>query len=296
MVNLLHVFLQLTTIISLHILYCDSYVINNHRIKPRQLLSYSSKYSQSHLKHTYFRLYNENNLDSTESEQPYNIFNDLRNKLKGTSIYLVGMMGSGKTSVGNEIAQQMGYRFLDTDQIAEFMIEMPISEFFAQGKETEFRQVEYQVLMELSQYMRVIVSTGGGIVLKNENWGLLRHGIVIFLDLSPENIYNRLKSNSAELEKRPLLQSADPLEKLTDLYNTRLEKYMQSDVRIEVNPTASVKQVAVDVAEGIVHFINENPPMWQEWKRKRDSTAVEAAARVSGCHVTCYHECIYNFN
>ena len=56
------------------------------------------------------------------------------------------------------------------------MIEMPISEYFNQGKEDEFRQVEYYVLMELSQYMRVVVSTGGGIVLKNENWGLLRHG------------------------------------------------------------------------------------------------------------------------
>jgi shikimate kinase len=214
-------------------------------------------------------------------EKEYNVFNDLRSKLKGTSIYLVGMMGSGKTSVGNELAQQMGYRFLDTDHIAEYMIEMPISEFFNQGNEDEFRKVEYQVLMELSQYMRVIVSTGGGIVLKNENWGLLRHGIVIFLDLSPENIYNRLKTNPIEMQRRPLLQSADPLEKLTELHKIRYEKYMQSDVRIEVNPHASVKQVAVDTAEGIVAFINNNPPTWQEWKRKRDATAVEAAARVS---------------
>ena len=68
-----------------------------------------------------------NSIENSNGDQSavpeYNVFMDLRNKLKGTSIYLVGMMGSGKTSIGNELTQQMSYRFLDTDQIAEFMIE-----------------------------------------------------------------------------------------------------------------------------------------------------------------------------
>lgn len=216
-------------------------------------------------------------------EKAYDVFADLRVKLKGTCIYLVGMMGSGKTSVGAELASQLGYRFLDTDSIAEYMIEMPIADFFAQGpeKEQEFRQVEYQVLMELSQYMRVVVSTGGGCVIKNENWGQLRHGLIIFLDLSPEHIFARLSANPSEMQKRPLLSQANPLARLQELYASRLDKYMQADLRVSVNPGASSKQVAVDVAGTVLEFMAANPPMWVEWKRKRDAVAIETAARMN---------------
>ena len=81
------------------------------------------------------------------------------------------MMGCGKSTIGNIFANKLGYRFLDTDEIAEYMIEMPISDFFNQGRENEFRQLESEILMQMVQYTRVVVSTGGGIVMKNENWG-----------------------------------------------------------------------------------------------------------------------------
>lgn len=81
------------------------------------------------------------------------------------------MMGCGKSTIGNIFANKLGYRFLDTDEIAEYMIEMPISDFFNQGREDEFRQLESEILMQMVQYTRVVVSTGGGIVMKNENWG-----------------------------------------------------------------------------------------------------------------------------
>jgi len=80
--------------------------------------------------------------DSSNSGGP---FEDLKVKLRGTCVYFVGMMGSGKSTLGNAFANKMGYRFLDTDEIAEFMVEMPISEYFAQGKVDEFRELEYQV-------------------------------------------------------------------------------------------------------------------------------------------------------
>jgi shikimate kinase len=107
---------------------------------------------------------------------------------------------------GDAFARKMGYRFLDTDEIAEFMIEMPISQFFQEGREQEFRQLEYDILMDLAQYTRVTVATGGGIVMKNENWGMLRHGIVVYVDMPVEDIYNRLISNPDQIAKRPLLQ------------------------------------------------------------------------------------------
>ena len=93
-------------------------------------------------------------------------------------------MGSGKSTTGKILADKLGYRFLDTDEVAEYMIEKPISNFFEEGKKEEFRDLEYQILMEMSQYTRVVISTGGGIVERNTNWGVLRHGLVIFLDMN----------------------------------------------------------------------------------------------------------------
>jgi shikimate kinase len=168
-------------------------------------------------------------LFETDSETD-ELFKDLKIKLKGTCVYFVGMMGSGKSSVGNIFAQQLGYRFLDTDTIAEYMIEMPISDFFQQGREAEFRQTEYQVLMELAQYTRVVVATGGGCVLKNENWGFLRHGVVVYLNASMTDIYSRLSNNPNEINKRPLLRESDPISKLEEIYESRREKYEQADV------------------------------------------------------------------
>lgn len=77
----------------------------------------------------------------TSSSSSSGVFDELRTKLKGTCVYLVGMMGSGKSSTGALFADRLGYRFLDTDTLAEFMVEMPIADFFAQGREAEFRQV-----------------------------------------------------------------------------------------------------------------------------------------------------------
>jgi len=75
------------------------------------------------------------------------MYDDLRGSLKGTCIYLVGMMGTGKTAVGAGLAEKVGFRFIDSDEAVEWMLEMPIADFFAQSleKEAEFRELEYQV-------------------------------------------------------------------------------------------------------------------------------------------------------
>jgi len=202
-------------------------------------------------------------------------------KLKGTCVYFVGMMGSGKSTVGNLLASKLGYRFLDTDELAEYMIEMPISEFFALGKVEEFRQVEYQILMEMAQYTRLVLATGGGIVERNDNWGFLRHGIVVFLDMSPEDIYIRLSNKPEEILKRPLLNEAEPQTKLQSLHSERYERYSQSDVRIPVDPAMSPDALADMVIEKMLEFIENNPPLWQSWKRNREKIAVDAAARLN---------------
>lgn len=209
------------------------------------------------------------------------VFSELKSKLRGTSVYFVGLMGSGKSSAATEFARLLGYRFLDTDELAEFMIEMPIADYFAQGREAEFRDVEYKVLMELSQYIRLAVATGGGCVTKQENWGQLRHGIVVFLDARPEDIYARLAAKPDEIAKRPLLREQDALARLQDIAQKRRESYEQADATVLVTPDLLPTQVAQCAAESILQFIASNPPKWEEWKRKREATAVEAAGRVS---------------
>ena len=109
---------------------------------------------------------------------------------------------------------------------------MPISDFFAAGNEEAFRDLEYQILMELSQYTRVVVSTGGGIVERNANWGVMRHGLVVFLDMEPDAIYKRLRNDPEQFAKRPLLQCEDPLQKLNDLRERRIDKYTEADIII----------------------------------------------------------------
>jgi shikimate kinase len=235
-------------------------------------------------------------------------YEDLRQKLKGTCIYFVGMMGSGKSTVGKVLAEKIGYRFMDTDEAAEFMIEMPISEYFAQGNQESFRDVEYQVLMELAQYTRLVISTGGGIVERNMNWGVMRNGLVIFLDMIPADIYKRLSKDEKEISKRPLLQGPDPLGKLTQLSESRRDKYLQADVIVPINSDLDPNALAADVVKRILDFIRENPPMWQQWKQKRESVAVDAGilldvARpcLSDFGSMCYSDqlisnCFYIFN
>jgi shikimate kinase len=224
-------------------------------------------------------LFGEENIILIPSENP---IEDLTAKLKGTCVFFVGPMGSGKSTLGEAFAKKMGYRFLDTDEIAEFMIEMPITDFFAEGREAEFRQLEYDILMDLSQYTRVVVATGGGIVMKNENWGMLRHGIVVYIDLPVEDIHRRLISDPIQIAKRPLLQGVNPLETLQKLNAIRRDKYMQADVHLVV-PAAQMTpdELAVFTAQTILDFIATNPPRWEGWKKKRDDIAIEAAARMN---------------
>ena len=212
---------------------------------------------------------------------PAEAYEKLRVILKGTCVYFVGMMGSGKSTLGEAFAQSLGYRFLDTDEIAEFMIEMPISDYFSKGEEqiAKFRELEQQILQELSQYTRVTIATGGGIVERNENWGYLRHGIVVFVKMTPEDIFKRLSTNPGELDKRPLLRnSADPLEKLRELQKKREDKYMLADVVVNIDSNSSPSDITEQTAKEILQFIKNNPPLWRTWSKKRNNIALEAAA------------------
>ncbi|NJO43490.1 MAG: shikimate kinase [Cyanobacteria bacterium CRU_2_1] len=157
------------------------------------------------------------------------------------------MMGSGKTTVGEILATQLGYRFFDTDSVIEKVAGRSVAEIFATAGEAEFRQLETQVLAELSAYTKLVIATGGGIVLQRQNWSHLRHGLIIWLDVPVEQLYDRLQGDMV----RPLLQDADPLQKLTTLLDQRQILYAQADVPVRVEMGESAEQVASRILEEI---------------------------------------------
>ena len=160
----------------------------------------------------------------------------LSKRLNGINLYLIGMMGAGKSSTGAELAQALGYQFFDTDAVVEAAAGQPIPQIFAHQGEHAFRQIETQVLAELSAYRRLVIATGGGIVTQQQNWSYLHHGIVVWLDVPPAILQARLAGDMG----RPLLQGQDWDAKLTDLLAQRQPLYAQADVRVEVGAEESV--------------------------------------------------------
>ena len=123
----------------------------------------------------------------------------LKQRLGGRSLYLVGMMGSGKTSTGRHLAERLGYGFVDADAVIEQAAGCSIPEIFERDGEAGFRALESQVLTAISQRHSLVVATGGGVVTQQENWGLLHSGIVIWLDVVPGQLMQRLKADSLSL-------------------------------------------------------------------------------------------------
>ncbi len=180
----------------------------------------------------------------------------LRDRLQGTNLYLIGMMGVGKSTVGQLVAKALGYRFFDTDTVIEQATGQSISEIFAGMGEAEFRQLETQVLAELSAYTRLVVATGGGIVSQQKNWSYLRHGLIIWLNVPIEVLFHRLKQDTT----RPLLQTADPLAKLQLLLQERRSLYAQADIEIPITAEESAEQVADRILLAIPNILRPEAP------------------------------------
>ena len=143
------------------------------------------------------------------------------------------------------------YNFLDTDDIIEKATGVSIPEIFDAEGEDGFRKVESQVLDQVHPYVRCVISTGGGIVTRMENWSKLQTGIVVWLDVAPEVIMKRIEGTD-----RPLLQTDDPLQTLKDLLDARRDKYSQADVRIEVTEDMDETAVADSVIRTLHDFID----------------------------------------
>lgn len=140
-------------------------------------------------------------------------------------ISLIGLPGSGKSSVGRQLAKRLGLRFLDSDQWIEQRLGCSIREFFEREGEDAFRDVEESVLAELTQQGDAVLSTGGGSVMRPANRERLHSRTqVVYLRAHPDDLFRRLRHDC----NRPLLQVADPLKRLRDLHAVRDPLYRET--------------------------------------------------------------------
>ncbi|XP_011100897.1 shikimate kinase, chloroplastic-like isoform X2 [Sesamum indicum] len=164
--------------------------------------------------------------------------------INGRCIYLVGMMGSGKTTVGKVLSDALGYSFCDCDTLIEQAVGVStVAEIFEQYGEGFFRDNETEVLQKLSSMHRHVVSTGGGAVIRPINWRHMQKGISIWLDVPVEVLAQRIMAVGTD--SRPLLhqESGDPfsriMKRLSTLLQERGEAYGNADARVSLENIAS---------------------------------------------------------
>ena len=139
-------------------------------------------------------------------------------------ISLIGLPGSGKSTIGRHLAKKLNLSFTDLDLVIEQRFGCSIREYFERNGEPAFRNIEQEVIGELTQREDCVVSTGGGAVLNQKNRDNLKTRCqTIYLHCAPEEIFRRLRHD----QNRPLLQVANPLEKLQELYAERDPLYRE---------------------------------------------------------------------
>lgn len=159
------------------------------------------------------------------------------------NIVLCGFMGSGKTTVGHVLAEQMGRRFVDMDEFIEQKEQMPVSEIFSSRGENYFRRLEKEAANVLSLKSGLVVATGGGALLSPQNTAVFKsNGVIVLLDASLNVIKERLKGDSS----RPLLQNSGKKNAIENLYARRYELY-KSAADITVDADAAPEQTAVSI-------------------------------------------------
>ena len=146
------------------------------------------------------------------------------------NIVLVGLMGSGKSAVGRTIAKRLGRRFIDTDRYIERKFGKTIPEIFEQDTEEAFRTLEKETIKKISQYIGIVIATGGGAIKDPENFKCLKGcGWIIALYASPSTLYQRIEGKRT----RPLLTGEeDPVKKLEEIFNERKNMYAQADFQV----------------------------------------------------------------
>jgi shikimate kinase len=159
------------------------------------------------------------------------------------NIALIGFMGTGKTSVGRIVAEQLHFDYLDTDELIQTQTDRTITDIFTKDGEPAFRALEQKIVEELGGRAKTVIATGGGLPVNPKNLASLKsHALVVSLWSSPEKIWERVRHQS----HRPLLHDENPQAKIRELLAVRAPFYKQADVLLNTD-LRSVREVAQQV-------------------------------------------------
>ncbi|MEI8350256.1 MAG: shikimate kinase [Candidatus Omnitrophota bacterium] len=165
------------------------------------------------------------------------------------NIYLVGFMGTGKTTVGKLLANKLHKKFVELDELIEKKEHKKIADIFSESGEKRFRQIESELLKNLSLKTALVVSCGGGLICNDDNARILKNtGIVFNLSASSETIYNRTKN----FTHRPLLNVKDPLAHIKTLLRKRKPYYARAHYTIDTE-----QKTPEEVANAIVAILSK---------------------------------------
>lgn len=165
------------------------------------------------------------------------------------NISLIGMMGSGKTSIGELLSKLLNMSFVDTDEQIIKSEKTSINQIFAQKGETYFREIETATLKNVLNFNNQIISTGGGIVKSDENLTLLKEkSVVFYLKASPDILFERIKNN----KERPLLNVENMKDKIKTILQERISQYEKAQYIIVTDDKSPI-----EIANEIIGKIND---------------------------------------
>ena len=155
------------------------------------------------------------------------------------NVYLIGLMGAGKTTIGRKLSKLLHLDFIDTDQLLEQRTGVSVSHIFEIEGESGFRDRESRLLVEISSGPPAVISTGGGIILRPDNRRIIRkHGTVIYLRATLNVLWKRLKN----CQSRPLLQTANPKARLSQLLLERDLLYAdEADIIVDIGSGSATR-------------------------------------------------------
>ena len=162
------------------------------------------------------------------------------------NIFLIGFMGAGKSTIAAELTKELGMQRIEMDQMIVEQQNMPISEIFDKFGEEYFRNIETDLVRELTDKKQMVVSCGGGTVLRDENAKLMKEsGAIVLLTATPETIYERVK-NSTE---RPILNGNMNVEYISSLMDQRKDRYFAVADYVVTTDGKSAKEICAEIIE-----------------------------------------------
>jgi shikimate kinase len=178
-----------------------------------------------------------------------NPLNPEADRLNDSRIYLTGFMGAGKSTIGKILAQRIGYRFYDTDHLVMRGFGKPVSVIFEQNGEEAFRNAEILVLNELAQRSNVVVSTGGGTLVRDETFAIAREsGLLIYLRAPVSDLYERVIFSPKD---RPQVDVPEQESIFHEYFEQRRHYYERSDFTVD-----TVNRKPDDVVRDIMTALN----------------------------------------